>query len=356
MVQASEKFLSHARRVAMSPIWLGQLMTGAKSFNDNPILGNRKLNELGLHITRVKLAHDLATARRRRLAQLVSDADRAAFERDGLVIKPNFLPADQFEALVAQVKAFRGLARETIQGDTVTRRIPFDSNLLARIPAGRSLLENPEWRGLTRYIGSADAEPLIYVQTILSHRVEGWPDPQHELHSDTFHPSVKAWLFLTAVPEDDGPFVYVPGSHRLTEKRLAWEHRISIGIDERGDYEDHDRLTRRGSFRIDEAGLNELGLPPARVCAVPANTLIVADTFGFHARGASARPSTRVEIWAYGRRSPFLPWVGLDIWRIPALKHRRAHWFWSASDMIEAAGGKKNVWRPRLDVSAFDPA
>jgi hypothetical protein len=356
MFQDSDKLLTQARRVAMSPVWLGQLLTGAKSFNDNPILGSRRLNERGLHVGRVRLAHAVAAARRRRLTHLISDTDRAVFERDGIVVRENFLPPDQFDALVAQVKAYRGPARETIQGDAVTRRIPFDGAVLARIPAGRRLLENPDWRGLLRYIGSADAEPITYIQTILSHRVDGWPDPQLELHSDAFHPSVKAWLFLTDVAGDDGPFVYVPGSHRATEKRLDWEHRISIGIDARGDYEDNDRLTRRGSFRVDAATLASLDLPPPRICAVPANTLVVADMFGFHARGASTEPSLRVEVWAYGRRSPFLPWTGLDIWRIPALSRRRAHWFWSASDMIEAAGGKKNVWRPRPDVSAFDTA
>ena len=355
MPEDPQNMLSRARRIAMSPVWLGQLLTGAKSFGDNPILGNRKLNELGLHAGRVKLAHDLAAWRRRRIAHLVAAEDRAAFDRDGFVIKPNFLPPDQFDALVAQAKAYRGPARETVQGDAVTRRIPFDGAVLAGMPAARALLDMPEWRGLLRYVGSADAEPIVYVQTILSHVVEGAPDPQLALHADTFHPSVKAWLFLTDVPEDDGPFTYVPGSHRLTAQRLAWERRISIEINELGGT-DHERLTRRGSFRVDAATLDELGLPPARACAVPANTLVVADTFGFHARGASARPSVRVEIWAYGRRSPFLPWVGLDIWRIPALKHRRAHWFWSASDMIEAAGGKRNVWRPRPEVSAFDPA
>src|SRR5471030_3331907 len=131
--------LSQARRAAMLPVWLGQLATGAKSFGDNPILGSRRLNELGLHAGRVQLAHTLATSRRARLAHLVSDADRAAFDRDGFVIKPNFLPAEQFDALVAQTKAYRGTARETIQGDAVTRRIPFDGPVLSHMPAAQAL-------------------------------------------------------------------------------------------------------------------------------------------------------------------------------------------------------------------------
>lgn len=32
------------------------------------------------------------------------------------------------------------------------------------------------------------------------------PDPQNDLHMDTFHPTVKAWLWLDDVDEDMGPF------------------------------------------------------------------------------------------------------------------------------------------------------
>src|ERR1700687_4657958 len=71
--------------------------------------------------------------------------------------------------------------------------------------------------------------------------------------------------------------------------------------------------------RIDPGELPALGLPEPRVFAVPANTLVVADTFGFHARGPSAGRSLRVEIWAYGRRSPFVPWTALDPWTGAAL-------------------------------------
>src|SRR5205823_7805156 len=137
------------------------------------------------------------------------------------------------------------------------------------------------------------------------------------LHADTFHPTVKAWLFLTDVAEDAGPFTYVPGSHRLTAQRLEWERRMSLSARHSPNAED-----RQGSFRIDPAELPSLCLPRPRAFAVPANTLIVADTFGFHARGPSAGRSVRVEIWAYGRRSPFVPWPGLDWWSGAALAQR----------------------------------
>src|SRR3990170_1540532 len=82
-----------------APIWTVQLATGAKSFVDNPILGSPRLNQLGLHAARLRLAHRLAWWRRRRLTRHLPSADRVAFDRDCYVCIPNFLPAAEFEGL-----------------------------------------------------------------------------------------------------------------------------------------------------------------------------------------------------------------------------------------------------------------
>ncbi|HEY3909198.1 MAG TPA: phytanoyl-CoA dioxygenase family protein [Stellaceae bacterium] len=341
--------LSQLRQAAMTPWWVAQLLTGAKSFERNLVLGSRRLNHWGLHSARVALAYRLAVARRRRLARLISAADREAFDRDGYVVRRNFLPPDEFAALVAQLKAYRGPLRDIVEGDTIMRKIALDGRALARLPALGAVLRSADWRGLIRYAGARDAEPVVWVQSILRHARPGPRDPQTLLHADTFHPTVKAWLFLTDVAEDAGPFTYVPGSHRVSAQRLAWERRMSLDARHSPNAE-----IRQGSPRIEEAALAGLGLPPPRAFAVPANTLVVADTFGFHARGPSTGPSLRVEIWAYGRRSPFLPWSALLPWTTAALG-RRSALSWKFGDLLERAGLKKNRWRARTGVSAFDP-
>ena len=333
----------------MAPWWFAQLFTGAKSFERNVLVGSSILNRWGLHAARVAVAYRLAGARRRRLASLISAADREAFDRDGFVLRQNFLPHREFAALVAEIKAYRGPLREISEGDTIVRKIALDCSTLARLPALHAILRSQDWRGLVRYAGARNAEPVVWVQSILRHACSGPSDPQTRLHADTFHPTVKAWLFLTDVAENAGPFTYVPGSHRLTAERLAWERRMSLAARRSADAE-----TRQGSFRIDAAELAALGLPPPRAFAVSANTLVVADTFGFHGRGSSARPSLRVEIWAYGRRSPFLSWAVLVPWTTAALG-RRSMLSWKFGDLLEAAGLKKHRWRARTGVSAFDP-
>ena len=326
-------------RWALAPVHAAALATGAKSFRDNPVIGSPTLNRLGLHAARSRLAAEMADRRRRRLAVLVDAADAAAFARDGFVIKTDFLPSELFSSLQEQLAGLRAPARDMLQGDAITRRIPLDGAALAAAPAALGLLSDPRWLALIGYVASVRTRPATYIQTIFS-RVRGDAvDPQTVLHADTFHATVKAWLFLQDVPEDDGPLVYAPGSHRRTEARLEWERRRSIVAAEA------DFLTSRGSFRVSPAELQDMGYAPARPLAVPANTLIVADTSGFHARGRSARPSARTEVWAYARPNPFLPWAGSTPAAASKLAELRIGAAWAASDARERLGLGRNPWR-----------
>jgi hypothetical protein len=189
------------------------------------------------------------------------------------------------------------------------------------------------------YVASTRSEPLYYIQAIAGGVVDGAPDPQLELHSDTFQPSLKAWLFLSDVEADGRPLTYVAGSHRLTPERIAWERRRSIDI------RTADRLSQRGSLRVSAEELPDLGLPPPRHFCVPANTLVAADTYGFHARAMSDRPTLRIELWAYCRRSPFLPWTGFDLWSSRPIAIRRGQWLGSIMDWMDRRGWAKQHWR-----------
>lgn len=328
----------------LSPLWAIALATSAKSFVANPLIGSATLNRWGLHVARVKFAHRIAAARRRRLAHAVPVADRIAFDRDGFVVREDFLPQRIFDGLVEQIRSYRCAACEIKEGDSINRKIAVDATTVAAIPALRALVESRDWRALLRYVGARNAEPAIFIQTIVRHTADGPVDPQTWLHADTFHPTVKAWLFLTDVGTDQGAFCYVPGSHRLTPERLDWEWRMSTMAESSSDQE-----TREGSFRVERKSLASIGLPPPRIMGVRANTLIVADTFGFHARGPSAGPSQRVAIWALGRRSPFLPWTMLDFWTSAKLSGHAAP-LRKLRDFI--AGSREEQSGPA--ISAFD--
>lgn len=346
MASAGKTKLNPAK-VLLAPLWVLQLITGAKSFLDNPLIGSRRLNAWGLHVARVRLAAAMCAWRRRRLARKVRPDWREAFDRDGFVVIHDAVPAAQFPTFREAILSYRGPAREMRQGDAITRRLAIDPAMLKAVPGLHVLLEDKALVALFHYVASFRTTPLHYVQTIVSHDGSGEADPQEALHADSFHASLKAWLFLNPVAEDEGPFTYVRGSHRFTGDRLDWERRRSMS-----DPRAIDRLSARGSPRVFPADLGAMKLAAPEALSVPGNTLVVADTVGFHARGASIRPGERVEIWSYARRNPFLPWLGGDLLSLPGIAERRVNWLWSLRDKLQARIGQP--WKPAGTRSPVD--
>ena len=159
------------------------------------------------------------------------------------------------------------------------------------------------------------------------------------LHADTFHPTAKAWLFLRDVGADDGPFSYVPGSHRVTPARMDWEEAIAAGR-----MEAVDRYARRGSLRVRADELGALGYGAPQAMTVRANTLVVADTHGFHARTASPKPTTRIEVYGSLRRNPFVPVNLPSPAALPGLKGRTNRLVIDGLALLGRAGLKASPW------------
>jgi len=325
--------------VIKAPIWLAELASGAKSFKSNPLIGSPWLNERGLHIARLRKAESMADSRRRRLTHLVDSEDAESFARDGYVVRRNALPDEVFARLRNQVQDHEFPAQEMLQGNAVTRFIPITRAMMdTHVDLGVFMLGRL-FQGLLRYVAAANAEPISFIHTVFAEPHRGLRDPQTLFHSDTFHSTAKAWYFLTDVVDDGGPLTYVPGSHRMTPARLAWEREQSLSA--RSDPNNHHA---HGSFRVSEEQLRELGyVAPVRI-AVPANTLVVADTHGFHARAASEKPTVRLSLYGSLRRNPFVPWTGLDPFSLPGLSGRQAE----IHDAI-------NTWKAQRGASGQPP-
>jgi Phytanoyl-CoA dioxygenase (PhyH) len=321
------------------PLWLLSPLGSGHDFRHNPVIGSPLLNRLGLHICRLLLARAMTGWRRLLLRGLVSPSLRADFHRDGFIQVAGLLSRAEFEKVRREVRAAEGEVRECIQGDTLTHRLLLDHTTLRQMPALRALLGHPVFAGAVRYAGASNSVPLHYIQSIRNGVREGRPDPQKVLHSDTFHPTVKAWFFLEDVSAEQGPFTYVPGSHRLDGARLRWEYRRScIAAALRDGY------SEKGSFRVEASELPALGLPSPRSFPVPANTLIVADTSGMHCRGQAVPGSRRLEIWAYSRLNPFNPWPGIDSALRGRLYTALLRRKWERLDRQAAARGEVSSW------------
>lgn len=332
------------------PFWILGVAGAEKSLRKNPILGSPYLNRLGLHRTRVSVAAKMAKMRRARLASSLSEADRASFDENGYFLTEDFLPREDFEALRKAAFEERFEAREMRQGQAVTRMVPLPPEVLGCHPAVARALRDPRALAQIRYAASQGGEPISFFQTVIVDP-SGQQDPQSNVHADTFHATSKAWLFLQDVSEEDGPFCFVPGSHRLTPERLNWQHQCSLSA-----AADPDSHHASGSFRVQPEELTALNLRQPVRMAVRANTLIVADTFAFHGRTPSDKPTIRCELHWHMRRSPFLPWTGLDPKSLPGIRGRELQLFMAMSDAKEKYLNKPHIWRPVGAVAVNAPA
>lgn len=328
------------RNTLAFPYHFATLFSTAKSFREHPLIGSPFLNKCGLYIARASLARGLYLVRQWPLRWNVAAEDRRHWRRHGFVMKPNILPPDLFRALLAEVEAYRGDARQCVQGDTVTWRVMIDEDLRERFPAHRAAMELPVIKGLMKYTAARNEQPLWYIQKIWNGVREAKADPQKTLHADTFHPTMKAWLFLHDVEAGGGPFTYVPGSHRLTRGRLAWEYKQSQKACAL-----RDGYSEKGSLRLEESELAACGMNAPQSFPVAANTLVIADTRGFHRRGDVTQPCSRLELWAYTRFNPFSLLPGLDMAWARRLRDRTVEARLARADQECARKGKQPPWR-----------
>ena len=335
----SAHYISKVVSLLKLPLQCLQLFTGSKSFRDNPILGSWILNLAGLHVARVIAAAAVTRFRFLCLSGFASREQRTSYLRDGFLKIENFLPLEEFEQLKNELKGVDGDVRQCVQGDTLTQRILLDDATLDGLPACSGLLADQTFGRLMRFTAARNTSPVYYLQCIRSNAIDGAQDPQRNLHSDTFHSTMKAWLFLDNVTDENGPFTYVPGSHRLTFKRLKWEYQQSLSGSRL-----KDSYGARGSLRIDESALPELGLPQPLAFRVPSNTLIVADTHGFHRRGEATHVSSRMEIWAFSRTNPFNLWPGLNIDWYRQISHYAIKKYLEIQDKKAQRKGMRSSW------------
>ena len=300
------------QQLAKAPLWVIELFTTAKSFSANPIIGSRFLNTLGLHVGRVRAAHIMTRWRSLFVGWSLPADLKRRYREQGYVAIENFLSPEEFERVREEIVAFNGELRRMTQGDTQTFQGLLDHATVAGMPATRELLESRRFQEIMRYGGAAHKLPMFFAHCVCNGVSSGASDPQKDFHSDTFHPTMKAWLFLDDVDDAMGPFNYVPGSHRATRKRLQWDYENSVsGKDLQNTY------AKRGSLRISPDDLKARDFAEPVAMKVPANTLVMADTHGFHRRGDADPGSSRLAIYAYSRANPFnpLPWLMPVSWR-----------------------------------------
>ncbi len=222
--------------------------------------------------------------------------------RDGVASIPDFLPPDVFLAVSAEFESARqanllqpapvvednGIVEDVIAVGKNRQHFPVTYQALGNNQALRDLVgdiigRTPDSTSLVISVMRQSPEPVTPTRRIGA----------HYLHADVHFPSVKAWLYLNDVDERNGAMLFAPGSHRITLGRLSYEYEASIRVA---------REHSRGAVRSDVPyGLvrmpsstqqRRMGIVE-RPCLGKANTLLIANTMGFHRRGTFEPGVTR---------------------------------------------------------------
>ncbi|RVU83739.1 phytanoyl-CoA dioxygenase [Leucothrix sargassi] len=330
--------LNNIKKVIMIPVWLVQLITTSKSFEANPIIGSRILNRMGLHVLRLVLSHGIMGARMYLLSFQVSKEDRQFYRKNGYLLKTDFLAPDEFEQVLSEASNYDGETREGRQGNTLTQRAVMSPEARQQVPAIAKLLESRQLARLAQFTAGTFRAPFYYIEQVRNHYAEGEEDPQKRFHTDTFHPTMKCWYFLEDVTLEKGPFTYIPESNRLTWARIKMEYRNSI----LGKAQEN-RYAKRGSIRYRADEIAELGLPEEKAFVVPANSLVIANTFGIHKRTESEK-STRLSIYGDSRTNPFNPIPGMPSRLVDEWQYKLLDLFRVKADRKAAKRGGKSPW------------
>lgn len=320
---------------------LFSIFTGAKSFENNPCIGDPFLNKKGLHLFRLQLADRLADRYRESIQNRVSSDLINQYQSNGYILIENFLPEYAFDLLRKEILDNKWPRQDMNQGGAVTRRVWLDTSSLQRSARNlKATIQSSKVKDMIRYVAGTGGEPIFSLQAVFAGNSQRNNDPQTDFHTDTFHSTAKAWLFLEDVAEDEGPFSYIPGSHKLTKNRLNWEHKMSCSASVSSN-----KYHARGSFRPTLSDLKLMAYEQPKVFNVPANTLVIANTMGFHRRTPSQQASVRVELYASLRRNPFNIFPQLDILSIPVLRNRIGKIYCMAMRFGNRFLGTKLPWK-----------
>ena len=262
------------------------------------------LNLLGIQVVRqiaARVILDLRYLLRRRARQATGFESIA---RDGLLIVRDYLPPEQFRQLRDECLAALDDAAvhksDLWHGPTVVRRI-YLAQEAARLPLANAVTSSPE---LIKVLGAAEGKAVKanqlhrVVERVFHGRLDEH-DPENDLHVDTFHSTHKAWLYLDEVAAANGPLAVVPGSHRLDCTLLRSTYRY---------FRNFASGVSPASRRVQPAEVDERHLLEVAM-TVPANTLVIANTGGYHRRLRGAEGATRTAVHVSARSQPFLYWI-----------------------------------------------
>lgn len=243
------------------------------------IIGLHVLRTLYLNIWRLK-----PKKVRKELRQYVD-----TLEKDGIVIIPDFLPKEQFDAIKKEFdEAYSGWDPFDFNKEEFSKRQKDFPEYFQTIA---EKIISPVTPAFTEYFVN---NPLIdEITSAVVHR-KNRLTPHHHFwylqrrtlenekagylhsaafpHADVPYPTIKVFMYLNDVDETNAAYIYAKGSHKMTLKRLLFEYKLSV------------RYAKTKNDIVTNEDLAKLGYHPENICG-KANTLFISNNMGYHNRG-----------------------------------------------------------------------
>lgn len=254
------------------------IFTGHKFFHTKvvkPSFTRVDLMEKGLHAFRMVMARHAERLRAPGVDQ---------FDTEGVIMYEDFLPADKAAQAKKEIEMFPLV--ENIQPYNNINNISEDKTSALHDLLHKSDLFKLCAMAAHRSINDSAAKEH-FMKTTYVQRLENVPgngDIQKVCHSDVFYPCVKYWYFPDAVEEDQGPFLFARNSVELDFDRLDFHYRESVEVVKDTWDRRRNKGHGEGSFRAIDDDLDKMGLKLEPITCKP-NTLVIANTSGFHCRG-----------------------------------------------------------------------
>ncbi len=257
-------------------------------------------NILGFHLIRI-FFYNIKFKIRRMMSKFKPSSLSREIEKNGIGIREDFLSQKSLNYFISTLEKIDlandfkirpphkcGLIKKTIHegGKTIKKTKHKD--------AVDEIFKHPDLFSTVEYLTGKKVTVSPEVSVF-----EWVPDREHlnknhqfdyedVIHADVFYPTFKAFLYLNDVTKDNGSFVYVPKSHLISFSRICFEYLLSIVYSfsiftgqtkEDGLHQNEIPQPHKFSYEwINKKGLNITPIAGKK------NTLILANTMGFHGR------------------------------------------------------------------------
>lgn len=229
------------------------------------------------------------------------------YENDGTYLIKNFLPENNFQKIQEEFNKIMDIEKKArnVYKNSLDQKnssinyylYEFEDNYFnkQKYPNLYEVFKNTKINDLFKYAEKKKNINLFMRLERVITKNELRNDDNAHWHVDTYHNTHKAWIYLTDVKKENGPYNYVVGSNKFSFERMFWEYINSVKAVFMKNYlpfftfDQHSEKLEKKKIEL--------------ICNK--NSFFITNTHGYHRRGDSKAHQVRDAISFFTRENPF---------------------------------------------------